>query len=439
MKRIILKPGEEDRILNGHPWVYDNEIARVEGHTGPAELLPGEIVGVESSRRRYLGRAFANPNSKIRGRLFSRSKEGVDVGFFKRRIREAIDRRRRGFDLASESQRIVFAEADFLPGFIADRFVGWPLADVLAAFGEAALPSFKETAARLGPPLSWIGVQFLSYGMDLRRAEILQALDEVLSSPDPATALAIGGPAGIVERDEAKVRELEGLELRTGIAAGTCPEDGILIYENGLPFAVDLLGGQKTGHFLDQRTNRALAATFARGGRVLDACCHTGGFAIHAARAGAAEVIALDVSAHALKAVERNAALNGVSELVRTREANVFDALHSYGRAKEHFDLIILDPPAFAKSRSALEAAIRGYKEINLRALELLGRGGILVTCSCSHAMDEGRFKAVVAEAAVDTGKRLRLLDFRYQAADHPILIGYDESLYLKCGIYEVI
>ncbi len=433
MNRIILKPGEQDRILSGHPWVYDNEIAsELADPTTAAEgggMAPGSVADVESASKRYLGRAFVNPNSKIRARIFSPSKEGVDCGFFKRRIREAIERRRRDYDLATESARIVFAEADFLPGLIVDRFVGRPLSP-----GETA-----ESASVPGPLVSWLSVQFLTYAMDARRDEILAALDEVLGAPHPETGIALGLPAGVVERDEAHVRELEGLPLRSGVVAGSVPEGGVLIHENGLPFAVDLLGGQKTGHFLDQKENRAYAARFARGVRVLDACCHTGGFAVHAARAGAAEVVALDASVHALAAASRNAELNGVADKVRTVEGNVFDVLRAYERTKERFGLVVLDPPAFAKSRSALEGAIRGYKEINLRALNLLDKGGVLVTCSCSHAMEEGKFKSMVADAAQDAGKRIRLLAFRYQAGDHPVLVGYDESLYLKCGVYEVL
>ncbi len=436
MDRIILKPGEEARILAGHPWVYDNEIAREEAASGA--LVSGGIADVESSRKRYLGRAIVNPASKIRARIFSPSKEGLDRGFFKRKIREALERRRRSYDLTRESQRLVFAEADFLPGLIVDRFVGWPLADLAAAFGDRA-PDFAAVAERLGPPRSWLSVQFLSYGMDARRADILGALDEVLAGPDPATAVALGAPAGVVERDEAHVRELEGLPLLSGLIAGTFPEEGVVIYENGHPFIVDMLGGQKTGHFLDQKENRLRAASYAAGRRVLDACCHTGGFAVHAALAGATAVTAVDASASAIAAVGRNAALSGIADRVTGVQGNIFDVLRTYERTKERFGLIVLDPPAFAKSRSALEGALRGYKEINLRALSLLERGGVLVTCSCSHAMDEGRFKAMIGDAAVDAGRRLHLLEFRYQAGDHPILVGYDESLYLKCGIYAVL
>jgi len=243
----------------------------------------------------------------------------------------------------------------------------------------------------------------------------------------------------VVERDEARVRELEGLPLRSELLSGSCPEEGVLIFENGLPFAVDILGGQKTGHFLDQRDNRSAVAAYAAGRRVLDLCCHSGGFAIHAARSGAASVVAADISAHALESVRLNGALNGVQDRLETIEGDVFELLRRFEAEKRRFDLVVLDPPAFAKSRSALEGAIRGYKEINLRALRLLDRGGILATCSCSHAMDEGRFKGMVASAAADAERRLHQLDFRYQASDHPILLGYDESLYLKCGIYEVV
>ncbi|MFA6506644.1 MAG: class I SAM-dependent rRNA methyltransferase [Treponemataceae bacterium] len=432
MNRIILKPGEDDRIKAGHPWVFDNEIASVVS-LPEGVLEPGGLADVESSRKEYLGRAFVNPNSKIRARLFSPSKEGVDRGFFKRRLRESTERRRHDFDLETESCRIAFAEADFLPGLVVDRFVGWPLADV----GE--LPDATALKARLGPPRSWLSVQFLTYGMDQRREDILGALEETLAFPDPVTGRSLGIPSGVVERDEAHVRELEGLPLRTEILSGAYPEGGILIFENGLPFAVDLIGGQKTGHFLDQKANRAAAASYAQGRRVLDACCNTGGFGIHAARAGATSVVCVDSSAHALAAVTRNAVLNGVADRVASVEGNVFDLLRSYERAKEHFGLIVLDPPAFAKSRSALEGAIRGYKEINLRSMNLLDRGGVLVTCSCSYAMDEARFKSIVADASRDAGRRLRLLESRYQSSDHPILIGYDESLYLKCNIYEVM
>jgi 23S rRNA (cytosine1962-C5)-methyltransferase len=478
MKRIILKPGEEKDILAGHPWAYDNEVARILAPIPggfepvlPEKLEAGELVDVESSHKTYLGRGFVNPHSKIIARIYSPSKEGVDKGFFKHRIREALARRFPAYDLLRESARIVFGEADFLPGLIVDRFVGWPAGDIEAGFmgngprGPFLPPTFEKTAAVLGPPASWISIQFLAWGMDCRREEILAALEEVLgkytpaefppgvvpgaengekTGEAPAEARPLGVPTGIVEKSTARVRELEGLPPREGLLRGNFPEEGIVIFENGLPFIVRLGEGQKTGYYLDQKENRLRAAAFAAGARVLDCCAYTGGFSIHAARFGAVrgrypQVTALDVSALALETLGKNARLNGVEDRLTLAEGDIFEALRSYERAREQFDLIILDPPAFAKSRSALEGALRGYKEINLRAIKLLSPGGVLVSCSCSQALNEGRFKALIAEAAVDAGRRLLQLDFRYQAADHPILVGYDESLYLKCGYYRCL
>ncbi|MFP3042089.1 class I SAM-dependent rRNA methyltransferase [Treponema primitia] len=465
MKRIILKHGEEGRIRTGHPWVYDNELAKIldgfaggknsgPGDSPSVDLLPGEVADVESSRKEYLGRALVNPNSKIIARIYSPSKEGLDKGFFKRRIREAVNRRTlagSNFDLHRESARLVFAEADFLPGLIIDRFVGWPLKELESVVSLRPL-TFDLAEAALGPPRSWIAVQFLVYGMDSRREEILAALEEVLEQDGfiiPG-GIPLGKPAGIVEKSAAKVRELEGLPLQEGLVRGDFPAGGMVIFENGLPFMLNLIDGQKTGHFLDQRDNRLRAAAFAAAGngsasgnsggvRVLDAFSYTGGFGIHAARAGAASVTCVDASAPALETVRINAALNGVGDRITPVEADVFEYLRTAERQKEQFDLIILDPPAFAKTRSALEGALRGYKEINLRAINMLKPGGVLVSCSCSHALDEIRFRYMITEAAADAGKRLIMLDFRRQPMDHPALVGYEESLYLKCGIYRVV
>jgi 23S rRNA (cytosine1962-C5)-methyltransferase len=458
MKRIILKPGEENRILAGHPWVYDNEVDRIVNigaNPSPVLLVPGETADVESSRKEYLGRAFVNPNSKIIARIYSPSKEGADKGFFKRRIREALLRRTAlAYDLSREAARIVFAEADFLPGLIVDRFVGWPAKDI---FEKIPQPSFDTAQAALGPPSSWLSVQFLSYGIDSRREEILGALEETLGSgePFPPENVPLGAPLGIVEKS-AHVRELEGLPLTEGLVRGNFPGEGIVIFENGFPFLINLVEGQKTGHFLDQKDNRLLAAQYAVGReRVLDVCSYTGGFAIHAARfaaqngaaiagkgiegSGRIKVTAVDVSSAALETLKKNAALNGMSDCIETIEADVFEILKSYERQKEKFDLIILDPPAFAKSKSSLEGALRGYKEINLRAIRLLSSGGVLVSCSCSQALDEAGFKRMITSAAADAERRIVQIDFRYQAQDHPILVGYEESFYLKCGFYKVL
>jgi 23S rRNA (cytosine1962-C5)-methyltransferase len=480
MKRIILKPGEEQRILAGHPWVYDNEVDQIlEGKgsaraVGPASgpgphtavLEPGECADVESSpvwgKPLYLGRAFANPNSKIIARIYSPSKEGIDKGFFKRRIREAWERRFGGSGLvpvapaapavsvastgaafaynpSRDSCRIVFGEADFLPGLIIDRFTGWPLAELEASCAVRPL-AFEAVEAVLGPPRSWLVVQLLAYGMDCRREMILEALEELMSGAEPA---------GIIEKSGARVRELEGLPLTEGLICGSFPPGGIVIFENGLPFAVDLIGGQKTGHFLDQRDNRRLAGRYAAmlcadadkavPLRVLDAFAYTGGFGFNILRAAEAELIAVDSSAAALETLRKNAALNGAADRVNTVDADVFETLRSYERKKEQFDMVILDPPAFAKARTMVTEALRGYKEINLRAMKLVRAGGILVSCSCSHALDESRFRRMITEAAADAERRLVQLDFRSQGPDHPVLVGYEESLYLKCGFYRVL
>jgi 23S rRNA (cytosine1962-C5)-methyltransferase len=446
MKRIIMKPGEDRRIALGHPWVYDNEVAQILIGFGPqtaaAELEPGEIADVESSNKKYLGRAFANPNSKIIARIYSPSKESVDKGFFKRRIREALLRRQSAgskpvYDLRRESVRMLFAEADLLPGLIIDRFIGWPLEKLEAAVTERPL-TFEAAEAALGPPQSWLSIQFLSYGIDMRRDLILEAIEEVLAAPLLVGEEPLGAPAGIIERS-AQVRELEGLPLSEGLIKGAFPQGGLVIFENGLPFAVNLEEGQKTGHYLDQRDNRRLAAAYAKGAKVLDACAYTGGFAIHALRAGAASAICVDVSSSALEMAQKNAALNGVSEKITTVNSDVFEYLRGAERRKERFDFVILDPPAFAKTHSSLNDALRGYKEINLRALNILNGGGMLVSCSCSQALDEERFRRMIAEAAADAERRLFELDLRRQGPDHPVLAGYGESLYLKAGFYRVI
>ncbi|MDR2494980.1 MAG: class I SAM-dependent rRNA methyltransferase [Spirochaetaceae bacterium] len=434
MKRIILKAGEERRILAGHPWVYDNEVALVlDGRGRDASLEPGETADVESAGKTYLGRALANPHSKIIARIYSPSKEGIDRGFFKRRIRQALERRR-GHDLALRSARLVFAEADFLPGLIIDRFAGWPFGKAEPLAAEAPL-TFERALEALGPPESWIAIQFLAFGMDSRREDVIAALEEV-------AARELGGPpSGIIEKSGAPVRILEGLPKREGVMKGSFPPEGAVIFENGLPFLVMIEDGQKTGHFLDQKENRNLAATLMpENARVLDAFSYTGGFAVHALRSGARSACLVDLSAPALETARRNARLNGVEARIETVRADVFSFLRDLPRSRDAlFDGIVLDPPAFAKSRAAMGDALKGYKEINLQALKRLRPGGILITCSCSQAVGEQTFKAVVADAALDAGRRLTELAFRYQAEDHPILVGYDESRYLKCLCFRAL
>jgi 23S rRNA (cytosine1962-C5)-methyltransferase len=451
-----------------------------------ADLEPGECADVESSpfypdktkrlHPEFLGRAIVNPESQIVARIYSPSKEGLDKGLFKRRIREALERRLdAGCDLFRDSFRIVFGEADFLPGLIVDRFVGVPADSVKTGlFSESGLSAVSSagTSVETAAFRSWLSVQFLARGMDLRKETIVEALEEVLSSPLRPGKTALGGPEGIIEKS-APVRELEGLPLYDGLIRGRFPAGGAVIAESGLFFHADLIGGQKTGHFLDQKDNRRRTAGYVsrqagssaeqdKPFRILDCFCYTGGFAIHAAKAAGAagaavpnagpdavdtargprcpvSVRAVDVSAAALELVRKNAELNGVAAEIESVEADVFDFLRKAEQRRERYDLIILDPPAFAKSHASLESAMQGYREINLRALKLLGGGGLLVSCSCSHAVDESRFKRMIAGAASDAGKRIVQADFRYQAPDHPVLVGYDESLYLKCGFYRVV
>jgi 23S rRNA (cytosine1962-C5)-methyltransferase len=402
--KIILKPREEGRIRAGHPWVYDNEIAKVEG-----ECESGAEVEVLDAHRRSLGSAFYNPASKIRARIYSRTIRPADKAFFIETLSKALAYRRRFFDPKRQSMRLAFGEADGLPGLIIDSFVG------IDTTAEGQAPG------RLG---TWLTAQFLCLGVDKRKPLILEALAEVF----PAT--------GIAERSDAPVRKLEGLSSVVGVVAGKVP-GRILIEENGLSFSVDLLEGQKTGWFLDQRSNRAAAARYAQGRKVLDAFCNAGGFGLACARAGATSVLAVDSSADAVAAVSANAARNGLGSLVEAREANAFDLLHELQHKGEKFGLVVLDPPAFAKNRAAVEGAKRGYKELNLRALKLLDEGGILVTCSCSHWFGPELFARMLEEAAADSGRRIRILEERTQDLDHPIVSGYGESRYLKCTIAE--
>ncbi|MDR2795700.1 MAG: class I SAM-dependent rRNA methyltransferase [Spirochaetaceae bacterium] len=437
--RIILTKGEEKRIRMGHPWVYDNEVKRIAAGYGDnavdAELSQGGIADVETYDKKYLGRAFVNPASKIIARIYSPSKEGVDTGFFKRRIRAALARRS-AFDLGRQSCRAVFAEADFLPGLIIDRYVGWDAENINGVNAGPGRPlTFETMLERYGQPSIWFCMQILSFGMDIRREQIVTALNE-----------AAGEYSGLVEKKSVKARALEGLDCGDDTVTGRVPAAGILIFENDFPFIVSLLEGQKTGHFLDQKHNHKILYSmirekFVKTGRVprmLDAFCYSGGFAIHAARAGAGQVIAADTSEAALRALAKNALINAV-DTVKPLRTDVFDYLEKLERAKECFDIIVLDPPAFAKSHTALDNAIRGYREINIKAIKLLSPGGLLVSCSCSQALDEQRFRRMIASSAADADRRLYELDFRYQSPDHPILSGYDESLYLKCGFYQAV
>lgn len=388
---VVLKRGRDGRLRAGHAWVYAGEVDHIEG--SPA---PGEIVSLRNGAGHFLGQGYYNPASQIVVRRLTEQEEPVDREFFRRKLEKALALRAEVLPGAA-SCRLVFGEGDGLPGLIVDRFE-----DILV-------------------------LQVLTLGMAVRQELLTGLLAE------------LAGPRGIYARNDVAVRHLEGLGLEKRVLYGEAPPE-LLIRENGLCFWVDVAEGQKTGYFFDQKLNRrALQAYVRPGARVLDPFCFTGSFAVHAAAAGAREVLSSDISAEAVALASRNAAENGFSEVIRCRSANGFDLLRQADQAGERFDLVILDPPAFTKSKHTVEAALRGYKEINLRALKLLPVGGILVTCSCSHHLDEALFREMVAEAATDAHRRLRLREWRGQAPDHPVVVGIPETQYLKCGIYEVL
>ena len=388
MAKAILIPGKEKRVYSRHPWIFRSDIAKVDG-----EYTPGDIVSVFSSKGHFLAKAYYNPNSQIALRIMSLKDEPIDRELIFSRIRQAIDYRRQFADL--RSCRLIFAESDRLPALIVD------------AFGDVLV------------------LQCLALGMERFKKDVIDALVQEIH------------PEGIWERNDVPVRKLEGLELKTGLLYGNVP-DRVLMTENGVLFQVDVKEGQKTGFFLDQKENRASIAPFVAGRRVLDCFSHTGSFALHAGKYGASEVLGVDISGYACQCAEENARLNGLNDRVHFLEANAFDYLAQESRNGEKWDVIILDPPAFTKTRSAVESARRGYKEINLRAMKMLVPGGYLVTCSCSQHVLPEMFKQIIQEASMDARVQLRQIEFRTQVKDHPILPSAPETQYLKCGIYQV-
>lgn len=384
---IYLRRGREQRVLGGHPWVFRSDIDREDG---AADGLP---VRVLTSAGRFLAMAVYNPRSQISLRILSRRDEPIDGAFIRGRVRRALDYRRRFADL--NSCRLIFAESDGLPAVIADKF-----GDVIV-------------------------LQILCLGMERFKGDIVDALAQELS------------PRGIYERNDVPVRELEGLTQQTGLLFGEVP-DRVEMQENGVRFLVDVKEGQKTGFFLDQKENRAAIAPFVPGMRVLDCFTHTGSFALHAAHYGAAEVTGVDISEHACACALENARLNGVEDRVRFECANAFDFLRAHQTAKEQYDVVILDPPAFTKTRSAVEGALRGYKEINLRGMKLTRDGGFFITCSCSQHVTPDLFRGMLLEAQKDAHVQLRQIEWRTQGRDHPILLASPETQYLKCGIFQV-
>ena len=390
MATVFLKPERESRLRSGHLWIFAGEIARIDG-----KVTDGGVVDVRAYRGRWVGRGFLNRRSSLTVRLLTHRPEAIDEEFFRRRLADAWSYRRRMLPSTLHAWRVVSGEGDLLPGLIVDRY-----GDVLV-------------------------IQTLSLGMDVRKNLMVDLLSELLA------------PAAVYERNDPHVRTLEGLPQQVGWLRGE--HDPIIeIHEGPARFLVDVAGGQKTGFFLDQRENRLAASTLVKDGEVFDAFCYTGAFAIHAALGGAKAVTAVDSSADALRLAHRIADLNGVAERVRVVEANVFDELRRLADAGTHFDAVILDPPAFARSKDALPRAMGGYKEINLRALKLLRPGGVLITCSCSFHMTEALLQSVVAEAAVDAKRDVRLVEARGHARDHPVHPAMPETRYLTCLILEV-
>ena len=389
MYKVILKKGEEKRIVAGHSWVYANEVAKIEKEEADKN---GSLASVFSFEGKYVGKGYINHASKILVRIFIRDGEEDGKDLYLKRLKEANDYRRSlGYE---NTYRMVFAEADNLPALIVDKY-----ADILV-------------------------LQCLSLGIEKRKALIVECLTELFS------------PKGIYERSDVAVREKEGLPLAKGVLYGEVPDE-VLIEENGLTMSVDVKRGQKTGYFLDQKENRFAIRRYAKGKNVLDCFCNSGGFSLNAALT-ANEVISIDISPFALKNVERNAELNGIVNL-KTECGDVFETLRSYKREGKHFGLVVLDPPAFCKSAAEVKDAYRGYKDINILGMKIVEPGGFLVTCSCSHYMTLPLFEKMLIEAAKESGRAVRSVEVKTQAPDHPSLLCAEETQYLKFFILQVL
>ena len=400
--KLRVTPKAERALRQGHPWVYGEEILSSEG-----SWENGDIVDVLSPKGKWLGAGFLNEHSKIRVRVISHNtNDRFDEAFFRRRIAYALRYRRTVMGGDFSACRLIFGEADQFPGLTVDRFE-----DILAA-------------------------EVLSLGMDRRKELVFRLLLEELGK--------LGVPVrAIYERSDSPLREKEGLEKVSGFVSLPGLETGldghVIITENGLRYDVDYIRGQKTGFFLDQKYNRLAAAKLAKGRKVLDCFTHTGAFALNAALAGAERVTAVDISADALEQAKRNALLNGLSDRIDFRQADVFRFLTEAAGRSADWDYIILDPPAFTKSGATADSAYRGYREINRRAMQLLPRGGYLATCSCSHFMPAARFEQMLRDAASDAEVSLRQIEARQQAPDHPILWGVPETDYLKFYLFQVV
>lgn len=390
----ILKKGEGRTLKAGGAWIYDNEIASIMG-----SFEDGDIILVHDFDGYPMGKGYINRHSKIRIRMLTKNQnQEIDDDFWRMRLQAAWDYRKAAVDISS--CRLVFGEADFLPGLVIDKFE-----DVLV-------------------------LEALTLGIDRRKGKLAELFKEILSRDGIIIR-------GVYERSDARERTKEGLDRVKGFL-GAEFDTNVEITENGVRYYVDVREGQKTGFFLDQKYNRQAIRRLCPGARVLDCFTHTGSFALNAGQAGAADVLGLDSSVLAVEQARRNAELNGLSDVVRFECADVFERLPELEREGEKFDVVVLDPPAFTKSKNSVKNAVRGYREINLRAMRLVRDGGFLATCSCSHFMTEELFAKTVGQAAANVHKRLRQVSFSTQAPDHPILWAADTSYYLKFYIFQV-
>lgn len=388
--KFYLYRGKGRNAENGHLWIYANEIENFDG-----EYENGDIIEIYNFRQEFIGKGFINDASKIAIRIMTRDiNEKIDEDFFRKRLKAASDYRKKVIDYSS--CRFLFGEADFVPGMIIDKYEDYYV------------------------------IQSLALGIDKYKDIIVKLLMQEYAAK------------GVYERSDARVRELEGMEQTKGFLTEPF-ETTLEIVENGVKYSVDIENGQKTGFFLDQKENRAAIHRLCKDADVLDCFTHTGSFALNAGIAGAKSVLGVDISDYAVECCRKNAELNGLSDTVKFESHNAFDVLREWSREGRQYDVVILDPPAFTKSRSTINGATRGYKEINLRGIKLVKPGGYFVTCSCSHFMYPDLFRDTIAEAALDAKRTLRQVEFRTQSADHPILWNSDESYYLKFYIFQVV
>lgn len=387
MYTVTLKRNEEKKVLNGYPWIFANEVQKIEGKD-----KQGSVAEVKAFDGRYVGKGFINHHSKIIVRMLTTKSEEINKDFFEERIKIADEGRRElGYN---DNYRVVFGESDNLPGLIVDKY---------------------------GDKLS---VQFLSLGMEVVKNDVIDILVKRFA------------PSTIYERSDVAIREKEGLPLKKGVIYGKNETQSIIV-ENGLKLIVDLENGQKTGYFLDQKENRDDLKFYVKDKTVLDCFCNEGGFSLCAKKYGAKEVTAIDISKTAIELVEKNARLNALE--INTCVADVFEALREYRKSGEKFGVIVLDPPAFTKTADTVKAGYKGYKDINANALKLVEKGGYLVTCSCSQHLTLPLFLQMIKESVFESGVRAKLVELRTQGKDHAVCIGYDESLYLKVAVIKVL